>query len=322
MRIFPKPVVLVSRCLEFDNVRYNGQVLPSQIVRDMIPFVDFIKVCPEVEIGLGVPRDTLRIIKQDGEYHLVQPKTGEDLTEKMNTFTSKFLDELGDMDGFIFKGLSPSMGIDDVKIYSGISMSPVIEKNAGLFAAEVIARYSGYPIEENERLRNSRIRHHFLTYLYTFATFRQVKKESSLEELLKFHKNNRFLFMSYNTEILAAMSELLVSGTEVNQLFNEYESLLKQLMRKPGSLDLKMDTARNIFSMFTDTTPAEKSFLEDMLGRLSNNSISEDSVIELLRMFASRSQGEDAYENTFLYPYPEMLKAQVDEKREKDYWYK
>ncbi len=320
MRKFPKPIVLVSRCLEFDSVRYNGQVVPSQIVRDMIPFVDFIKVCPEVEIGLGVPRDTLRIIKQDGEYRLVQPKTGEDLTEKMNTFTIKFLDELGDMDGFIFKGLSPSMGIDDVKIYSGVSMAPVIGKSAGLFTGEVIARYPGYPIEENERLRNNRIRHHFLTYLYTFATFRQVKKESSLEGLLKFHKNNRFLFMSYNTEILAEMSELLGSGKDVRQLFNEYESLLKQLMRKPGSLDLKMDTARNMFSMFEDTTPSERSFFENMLGRFSNNSISEDSVIELLRMFASRSQGEDAYEDTFLYPYPEELKALVDEKREKDYW--
>ncbi|WP_319507320.1 DUF523 and DUF1722 domain-containing protein [uncultured Methanolobus sp.] len=320
MRKFPKPVVLVSRCLEFDNVRYNGQVIPSQIVRDMIPFVDFIKVCPEVEIGLGVPRETLRIIKQDGEYRLVQPKTGEDLTEKMNTFTSEFLDELGDMDGFIFKGLSPSMGIEDVKVYSGISMSPVIEKSAGLFAGEVIARYPGYPIEENERLRNSHIRHHFLTQLYTFTTFRQVKKESSLEGLLKFHKNNRFLFMSYNTEILVEMSELLGSGKKVNQLFSEYESLLKQLMRKPGSLDLKMGTARNMFSMFEDTTPAENSFFEDMLGRYSNNRISEDCVIELLRMFASRSFGEDAYEYSFLYPYPEGLKALVDEKREKEYW--
>ncbi|WP_342305184.1 DUF523 and DUF1722 domain-containing protein [Methanolobus sp. ZRKC5] len=320
MRKFPKPIVLVSRCLEFDNVRYNGQVIPSQIVRDMIPFVDFIKVCPEVEIGLGVPRDTLRIIKQDGEYRLVQPKTGEDLTEKMNTFTDNFLNELGGMDGFIFKGLSPSMGIENVKVYSGISMSPVVEKSAGLFAGEVIARYPGYPIEENERLRNSRIRHHFLTYLYTFATFRQVKKESYLEDLLKFHKNNRFLFMSYNTEILEEMSELLGSGKEVRQLFNEYESLLKQLMRKPGSLDLKMDTARNMFSMFADTIPAEKSFFENMLGRYSNNSISDDSVMELLRMFASRSQGEDAYEDAFLYPYPEELKALVDEKREKDYW--
>ncbi|WP_094228698.1 YbgA family protein [Methanolobus psychrotolerans] len=320
MRQFPKPIILVSRCLEFDKVRYNGQVIPSRIVHDIMPFVDFIKVCPEVGIGLGIPRDPLRIIKQDGEYRLVQPKTGEDFTEKMNTFTNNFLDGLGDIDGFIFKGLSPSMGIDDVKVYAGAHMAPVVEKNAGLFAREVIARYSGYPIEENERLRNIRIRHHFLTQLYTFAAFRQVKTEYSLDALLKFHKNNRFLFMTYNADLLIEMSALLGSGKETSLLFGEYESLLKQLMRKPGSLALKIETARNMFSMLEDTTSAESSLFEDMLGRFKNNWISEDAVIELLRMYSSRSFGNDAYEDTFLYPYPEEIKGQIDESREKDYW--
>jgi len=301
-------------------VRYNGQVIPSRIVHDIMPFVDFIKVCPEVEIGLGIPRDPLRIIKQDDEYRLVQPKTGEDFTERMNTFTNNFLDGLGDIDGFIFKGLSPSMGIDDVKVYAGAHMAPVVERNAGLFVREVIARYPGYPIEENERLRNIRIRHHFLTQLYTFAAFRQVKAESSLDSLLEFHKNNRFLFMTYNTEILLDMSELLGSGKETGSLFREYESLLKRLMRKPGSLTLKIETARSMFSMFADTTQAENSFFEDMLGRFKNNWISEDAVIEVLRMFSSRSYGVDSYEDTFLYPYPEEIKGQVDETREKDYW--
>ena len=301
-------------------MRYNGQVIPSRIVHDIMPFVDFIKVCPEVEIGLGIPRDPLRIIKQDDEYRLVQPKTGEDFTERMNTFTNNFLDGLGDIDGFIFKGLSPSMGIDDVKVYAGAHMAPVVERNAGLFVREVIARYPGYPIEENERLRNIRIRHHFLTQLYTFAAFRQVKAESSLDSLLEFHKNNRFLFMTYNTEILLDMSELLGSGKETGSLFREYESLLKRLMRKPGSLTLKIETARSMFSMFADTTQAENSFFEDMLGRFKNNWISEDAVIEVLRMFSSRSYGVDSYEDTFLYPYPEEIKGQVDETREKDYW--
>ncbi|WMW23123.1 DUF523 domain-containing protein [Methanolobus mangrovi] len=320
MRKFPRPTVLVSKCLEFDNVRYNAQIVHSQIVRDLMPFVDFIKVCPEIEIGLGVPRDSLRLIKKNGEYRLIQPKTGEDLTERMNTFTCNFLDKLGDIDGFIFKGISPSMGVDDVKVYAGAYMAPVVERSAGLFARQVIARYPGYPIEENERLRNSRISHHFLTQLYTFAAFRQVKAEYSLDALLEFHKNNRFLFMTYNTEILIGMSELLGSGKETGSLFGEYESLLKQLMRKPGSLILKIETARNMFSMFADTTQAENSFFEDMLGRFKNNWISEDAVIEVLRMFSSRFYGVDSYEDTFLYPYPEEIKGQVDESRDKDYW--
>lgn len=322
MRSFPRPTVLVSRCLEFDKVRYNGQVIPSQIVRDLIPFVDFIKVCPEVEIGLGVPRDTLRIVRQNGEHRLIQPKTGEDLTERMNSFTTRFLDNIDHIDGFIYKGLSPSMGVDDVKVYSGVSMSPVIERGTGLFAGQVIVRYEGYPIEENERLRNSHIRHHFLTHLYAFTNFRYVKETNSYDELLSFHKNNRFFFLSYSNSVFTEMSELLRREIEIGQMIKDYESLLKQLLKKPGSLALKMDALRNMFFAFECENSAEISFFEEMLGRFSNNRISWDAVIEVMRMFASRSFGEDAYEDTFLYPYPEELKAPADDKRDKDYWVK
>ena len=64
MREFPRPIVVVSKCLEFDKVRYDGQVIHSRIVRDLEPFVDYIKVCPEVEIGLGVPRETIRMVSR------------------------------------------------------------------------------------------------------------------------------------------------------------------------------------------------------------------------------------------------------------------
>ena len=320
MRIFPRPIILVSRCLEFDNVRYNGQVISSKIVRDLIPFVNFIKVCPEIGIGLGIPRDTLRIIKQNGEYHLVQPKTGEDLTERMNIFTRDFLDKIDYIDGFIFKGLSPSMGMEQVKVYAGASMAPVVERSAGLFAREVIVRYEAYPIEENERLRNNHIRHHFLTKLYTFATFRTIKTGNSQEELVKFHKNNYFLFKSYNSTILNKMSELLTQDLENDQIFMEYFSFLKQAMKKPGKLALRIDSAKEKFSNFKDITSSESSFFDDMLESFNKNQVSWDAVIEVMRMLSLRSFGDASYEDSFLYPYPEELKAEVDDKREKEYW--
>jgi uncharacterized protein YbbK (DUF523 family)/uncharacterized protein YbgA (DUF1722 family) len=320
MRKFPRPIILVSRCLEFEKVRYNGQVIPSKIVRDLIPFVNFIKVCPEIEIGLGIPRDSLRIIKQNGEYRLVQPKTGEDLTERMNIFTTDFLDKIDSIDGFIFKGLSPSMGMEGVKVYAGASMAPVVERNAGLFAKEVIARYEDYPIEENERLRNDHIRHHFLTKLYTFADFRKIKEDNSQEDLVKFHKNNYFLFKSYNSTVSNKMSELLNQDIDNYQMFMEYYSLLKQTMKKPGKLALRIGTAKELFSIFGDTTPLETSFFEKMIDRFSRDQISWDAVIEVMRMLALRSFGDASYEDSFLYPYPEELKEEVDDKREKDFW--
>ena len=98
-----RPKVVVSRCLEFDNCRYNGQKISSEIIEELTPHVDFIKVCPEVEIGLGVPRDPIRIISKGGKKKLIQPKTGNEYTDSMKKFCEEFLSSLSKVDGFLLK---------------------------------------------------------------------------------------------------------------------------------------------------------------------------------------------------------------------------
>ena len=81
MREFPRPRVVISRCIEFESVRWNAQIVRSDFVKGLLPHVDPITVCPEVEIGLGVPRETLRVVRGDGGLRLLQPKTGVDVTD-------------------------------------------------------------------------------------------------------------------------------------------------------------------------------------------------------------------------------------------------
>ncbi|WMW25310.1 DUF523 and DUF1722 domain-containing protein [Methanolobus sediminis] len=320
MEEFPRPVLLVSRCLEFDKVRFNGQKVSSPIVRNLMQFADMKIVCPEVEIGLGVPRAPLRIIRMNDKYRLVQPGTGLDLTEKMNAFAESFLDELGEVDGFIFKGLSPSMGLGNVKVYARMQMSPVVDRSAGFFAGHVINRYRGYPMEESERLLNASIRHHFLTSIYAFADFRNIKSNASVDSLLDFHRKNSFLFMSCNPELFEKMSGLLTGSGKADQVFEEYGSLLKEILRRPGSEYLKIETAKKMFLISDGKDINESSFFEEMLRRYADNRISWDAVIEILRMISFRAFGKNSYKDRFLYPYPEEIKAPSDENREKDYW--
>ncbi|NIP36563.1 MAG: DUF523 domain-containing protein, partial [Thermoplasmata archaeon] len=89
--------------MEHDPVRYNGQMIPDDFVRGLRPHVDFVLVCPEVAIGLGVPRDTVRLVEVEGDVRMLQPATGRDVTEEMRGFVSKFLDDVGEVDGFILK---------------------------------------------------------------------------------------------------------------------------------------------------------------------------------------------------------------------------
>lgn len=99
---------MLSQCLEQEACRYNAQVVRDDFVRELEPFVRYIPVCPEVEIGLGVPRDPIRLVRIGDTPHLVQPATDRDLTHDMTAFSHRFLDSLEPVDAFILKNRSPS----------------------------------------------------------------------------------------------------------------------------------------------------------------------------------------------------------------------
>src|SRR5512139_3582972 len=117
MRVFVRPIVVVSKCIEFEPVRWDGRMISSDFVRQLKDYVDFVPVCPEVGIGLSIPRETLRLVKKEESIHLVQPATGLDLTRQMDEFSKQFLHSLNEVDGFILKSKSPSSAMKDARIY-------------------------------------------------------------------------------------------------------------------------------------------------------------------------------------------------------------
>ncbi|ADE36188.1 YbgA family protein [Methanohalophilus mahii] len=320
---FPQPIVLVSRCLEFEKVRYDGQVIHCQAVRDLEPFVDFIKVCPEVDIGLGVPRDTLRIVKIKGEYRLVQPKTGNDVTEKMDEFTDSFLGELVEVDGFIFKSKSPTIGIRDIKVYGGLSNAGVIERGSGFFADKILKRYSGYPLEEDDRLRNVRIRHDFLTRLFAFADFRGALDSGNMEQLVEYNRRYHHLFMLYSQPLSNKMTSLLEGAEEAafNEVSEEYFSLLKDIFSNHPFSESYVNAAQNIYEGFKEQATAEDDFLfNDVIDLYSRNLVGVETVLEMLKFFVGKFASDTSVFSRFFEPYPADLKMEVDPGRDKDYW--
>ncbi|NIQ05425.1 MAG: DUF523 domain-containing protein, partial [Candidatus Korarchaeota archaeon] len=146
---FDTPKVVLSKCIEFEKCRYDGRMVSSDFVKKLIPHVDFIPVCPEVEIGLGTPRNTLRIVSVDTELRLVQPATGLDVTEKMRSFADDFLNSLPEVDGFILKNRSPTSAFKDARVYSSAKRgSAVISKGPGLFGNAVLQRFPYLAIED------------------------------------------------------------------------------------------------------------------------------------------------------------------------------
>jgi uncharacterized protein YbbK (DUF523 family) len=143
MTRFPVPVVVVSSCLGFSACRYDGDVVDDGFVASLGRHVRLVKVCPEVEIGLGVPRGKIRLVgaRPGPDRRLVQPSTGRDLTAVMGAFAEDYLALVGSgsVDGFVLKSRSPSCGIRDCKIFGDWHSEFPVGRGAGMFARAVIA---------------------------------------------------------------------------------------------------------------------------------------------------------------------------------------
>lgn len=157
----------ISACLLGRPVRYDGgHNLDRLLVDELGRFVEYVPVCPEAEAGLGVPRETMRLVGDPEHPRLVTVHTGIDLTDLMAAWAERRVRELDaeDLCGFIFKKDSPSCGLMQVKVYAEDGVS--IEKGVGMFARAFAEHFPTLPVEEEGRLNGPDIRADFMKRVF------------------------------------------------------------------------------------------------------------------------------------------------------------
>jgi uncharacterized protein YbgA (DUF1722 family)/uncharacterized protein YbbK (DUF523 family) len=325
VREYPRPCIVISRCIEFDPCRYDGSKIPSPLVAHLKSFADCILVCPEVEIGLGIPRATVRIVRIDGTDHLIQPATGRDMTREMTGFAVRFLDNLPPVDGFILKGGSPTSGTSNIRVYPSAEKSMAIEKTAGFFAREVLKRFKQLPIEDELRLNNARIRDHFLTAIFTLAAFRKVEESRDRETLVQFHAANKFLLMASHQQLMRGMGRLVASRakTELNELFVPYRQMLCAAIAQVPRYTNNINVLQHTLGYFSNrVTHEEKEYCIRLIDRYREGHATLAEPRDLLRSWVIRFQEPTLISQSFFAPYPFEL-AELPEDitdRGRDVW--
>lgn len=310
MKSFIKPRIVISKCIEFDFCRYNSQIIRSPIVSTLKAYVEFQPICPEVEIQLGVPRDPIRIIEQHTNKKLVQPTTGRDVTDAMQTFTQHFLASLQGIDGFLLKSQSPSCGTRDVKIYPAVLHSAPVRREAGFFGEQVLQRFPHLAIEDEMRLQNPVIRQHYLTKIFTFAAFRSVKDAASLQRLLQFHTENKYLLMGYSQKELRILGNILANQKKqpLPTVFTEYEHHLHLAFFKAPRYTSQINVLNHTFGYISkELSAAEKRFYADLLEKYKNGQIPLSVPVNLIRSWVIRFEQSYLLPQTFFEPYPDQL---------------
>ena len=310
-----KPVIVVSRCLGFAACRWNGVTIPSEIINILKPHCLFKTVCPEVEIGLGVPREPIRIIKTSGKKILFQPATGRDVSKKMANFVYKFLEQLEPVDGFILKSKSPSCGIKDVKIYPRAEKSAVAARGRGFFGQKVIEKFPRAIIEDEARLTNFRIRDHFLLKLFMLSRFRQLENSFAVHNLVAFHSNHKLIFMAYSQKGLKKLGQIVASqkGKKKSELIREYwDQMLKTVEKMPrftSHINVMMHALGYVSQKISSQ---ERHFFLDTLEDFRNNHIPLSVPVGILKSWLIRFTEKYLLDQYYFRPYPQELMQITD----------
>ncbi len=310
MSEFPKPRLVVSKCIEFEHCRWNGLVIASDVVKLMKPHVEFLPVCPEVEIGLGVPREPIRIVSQEREWRLHQPATEKDWTEPMQQFARSWLSSVSDVDGLLLKGRSPSCGIKDVKVYHASGKGTASRKGTGFFAAEAMNRFGHLAVEDEGRLTNYLIRDHFLTRVFTSARVRVARKIGSMKELVRFHTEHKLLFMAYSQRGLSELGRIVANHEHkaVPAAWDAYETAVGLTLQQPPGVRPSINVLHHALGYFkTGLSSAEKKYFLDIMSAYRAGRVPLSACLSVLRAWIVRFD-QDYLRNQVLFePYPEDL---------------
>jgi uncharacterized protein YbbK (DUF523 family)/uncharacterized protein YbgA (DUF1722 family) len=306
-----RPRIVLSRCLNIAYVRYNGGIIENDFTRRLMNYVDYVSVCPEVDIGMSVPRPLVVLYKKGDSIRMIEPSSMRDYTDDILSFADRFLVSVGEVDGFVLKSKSPSCGIKDAKIYQENLIGLINAKSNGLFAQKVIERFSYLPVESEGRLNDYWIRRDFLTKIFSFARLRYLKSNcKDINDLMRFHQQHKYLLMLYDPNSLKRMGNMVGNwkkyGLEIT--LKVYVEMFYKAFSRRSNIKKHANVIQHILGHFSKkVNQSEKKHLHVMLEKFMNNSLHLEVLLEYIRGFIYRFDDEYLASQFYLNPFPEEL---------------
>ena len=302
----------VSSCLLGEMVRFDGGHQLDRYLRDTLgQYVEYVPVCPEVEMGLPTPRETLRLVDKADGPRLVFSKSGEDITERMLAWAQRRVRELEkeDLCGFVFKAKSPSSGMERVKLYDRNGVPS--KQGVGLFARTFMAHFPLLPVEEDGRLHDPRLRENFVECIFTFKRWRDLlKRGRTAANLVDFHTGHKLLIMAHSPEIYRQMGQLVATAgkADPDALFAEYEALLMKGMRLRTTVRKQVNVLQHLLGYFKKQLSAdEKQEALEQIALYRNGTLPLIVPITLINHYVRKYQQPYLQQQFYLQPHPVEL---------------
>lgn len=320
MKPFVKPTLLLSKCLHHIPCRYDGTAQSSPIVDALETHVNWVEVCPEVGMGLGIPRQSLRIITSDQQkLCLVMRGSNHDYTDKMNTYSQQIITDLkaNELHGAILKSRSPSCGLKDVKYYKSMEKGgcTLSKNNNGLFTDALMNAFPSLPMENEGRLTNYNIRSRFFTHIFALARLNRIQEKGQLKDLIAFHSEYKYLLMAYSPGYLRQMGKIVANHTKdnLNRMIGQYRILLHKALSMIPKPMRHVNMLLHLFGYFSkELSNKEKAYFLDVLEEYQQKKVPFSVPLSIIHAWVVRFENPYLMHQIIFEPFPNDLLNTAD----------
>ncbi len=310
----------VSSCLLGEKVRFDGgHKQDTFILKKLAPFAEFKSFCPEVSIGLGIPREPIRLVMntQSGvhaeQIRVVGTKNESlDVTEKLQHCAESQQSWLQNLDGYIFKKDSPSCGVERVKLYK--DGHPTRQGGVGQFSYVVMQNNPLLPVEEEGRLNDARLKENFVQRVYIYKCWKMmVKKGLKAKDLIAFHSRIKYVLMSRSQKDYRELGRLIsdLKKEELETLSEKYIRSVMGVLKKVSSRKNHVNVLQHIQGYLKqDIESNDKQELAKLIHDYRESKIPLIVPLTLLRHYFRKHPDGYIEQSWYLKLYPDELGLQ------------
>jgi uncharacterized protein YbgA (DUF1722 family)/uncharacterized protein YbbK (DUF523 family) len=306
-----RPRLGISACLLGQPVRYDGGHKHDPFLTETFGrFVDWVPICPEMEVGMGVPRESVRLVGAVHAPRMIAERSGRDWTEAMNSFAAKRSEDLTtlNLSGYVFKKDSPSCGVERVRVYE--SKSQPARRGRGLFAAALMKKLPLLPVEEEGRLNDPTLRENFIERVFAYHHWRAASRAKSRAGLVAFHTGHKYLLLAHS-ELHYRRLGRIVAGMKkksLGELYDDYGRGFMEALAVHASAKKHANVLDHMMGYFSDQLSAgERRELVELIADYRRQLIPLIVPVTLIRHYVRKFGVEYLENQIYLAPSPKEL---------------
>jgi len=309
--LLEKIQVGISSCLLGQEVRFDGgHKCHSYITGTLSSYFDFVPFCPEAAVGLGIPRQPIRLVRRGEEVRAVGVKTPElDPTDDLAAFATRTVKQLGYISGYILKNASPSCGMERVKVYNENGMPE--RTGVGVYAEVLMKSLPLLPVEEEGRLGDAVLRENFIERVFVYHRWQQMVIDGlTAGKLVEFHSDHKYLILAHDQEAYRQLGRLVADAGkgDIEGLAAEYVATLMPALKRPATPRQHVNVLQHLLGFLKEhLDKSDREEMVDTIGQYRQGLLPLIVSITLIRHHFRRNPDSYVLRQYYLSPHPKEL---------------